>query len=164
MKCDKCKYAPVPSYEGDCDECPHWETHGVVWKDGSEGCTMHPKTLEKLENEFDSYLEMMGCGMALEMLIEEQDIDRDQLIKDCKHMIGFDNSPRIYHRKGKAYYTAYRNGWGNGQTNKKSFDAMVSAGFMTKRVSEQGNVFYHLTKVGLLWLGNALNTIIKEEK
>ena len=70
MHCERCPFAPVPDYETGTAECYHFETHGVEWKDGEYGCTLHYKTLEKEARLYDKYIEEMADGIA-KMLEEE---------------------------------------------------------------------------------------------
>ena len=162
MKCDKCKYAPSPYPDGDCDECPHWEKHGVTWKDGSEGCTLHWKTLEKMANDYDEAFELMAVDMSLDLIFHDNDWDMSKTIKQCEHMIGMDKRD-IYHRHGKAFYKAYRNRWGNGDNPKKDFDELVNCGLMRRYTTGQGNIGYCLTNFGLKWLGQKIGVTIKED-
>ena len=164
MRCDNCKFAPPADADGFEDECGYFEKYGKTFKDGSYGCTLHYKTLEKFSKRHDEDISWQGLIMGLEMDFATNGFNMDKTISDCKHMIGLDRASKIYHRNGHAYYKAYRNGWGTGKQEKPDFEVMCHKvfGLMNKRVSEQGNVFYHLTDLGIEWLSMQLGVVIRE--
>lgn len=164
MHCEYCRYAPPIGAEGEQDECGFFEKYGTTWKDGEYGCTLHPKTLKKFDEEYTEHLGNMGTDMGLEMDFEMKHLDLDKTIEHCKHVVGLDNHPRIYHRHGKAYYRAYRNGWSNGAKPKEDFEVLCRAGLMSSHLSQSKWYVYHLTPAGLAWLGRRVKMIIRESE
>lgn len=167
MKCEFCRYAPPVNPEGFQDACELFDKYGTIWKDGREGCTMSPQTMAKNERDYwDSQAEM-ATEWGLEHDFENHGWDLQKTIKHCLHMIGYDRHipPKVYHRHGKAFFKAYRNGWGNGKRSREDFDYMChdTFGYMRKYVDDAGSVTYHLSEAGLKWLGRQIGVTIREE-
>lgn len=155
MKCEKCRFYNVFAQNG--DECPFAAEYGTVFKDGSDGCTKTYNTLAKEERKQVEYLGYCGCCMGVEKTFKDRGIDIKSVISKCEHMVGF--TPKaVYHRHGRAYYKAYRNGWCGYE---EAFEVMSSEaiGFMTKRTSDK-YTYYHLTDLGLRWLSNQVHVSI----
>lgn len=158
MKCERCRFAPPSDAEGFSDECYHFETNGVVWKDGSYGCTLHYQTLAAEERRYLNYLSDMGTDMGIEEEYRVKGWNMDATVNNCKHMLGMDRGSRFLHRHGKVYYSAYRNYWCN-NGDKLDFDLLCSFGVMEKSQRRE-YVYYYLTDEGLRWLGNKLGLVI----
>lgn len=162
MKCQHCRWLPAAGPEGDADECPYYEKYGTVWKDGSDGCTLHPNQIKKFEDEYAEYLGDMGTDMGVDMDLVQRGVDKQKVIDYCKHMIGMDNKG-TYHRHGKEFYRPYRNYWAG---KCKELDAMPNY-LIEKCISANSDVAlrdieYHLTAEGKRWLGRQLHITIKE--
>lgn len=165
MKCDRCRYAPTQGPDGDFDDCGYFDEFGITWKDGSLGCTVHPKTLEKNERDYCNYLGQMGTEMGLEMDFEQNGWDLDRTISRLKHFVGLDTDSRVYHRHGKAFYKAYRNYWYG--RPEPDFDHLSKEvfGFLTKESArDEGMFYYSLTPSGLSWLSRKIGVTIKEDR
>ena len=80
-------------------------------------------------------------------------------IEKLKHSIGLDCESKIYHRKGKAYYKAYRNYW-CACFPEDDFEKLCENGFMEKCESDT-LIYYRLTAAGLKMFGAQININIK---
>jgi hypothetical protein len=97
----------------------------------------------------------MGRDMGIEMSLTKDELLR--AIEICKHMVGLDYK-RPYHRHGKAFYRAYRNYYtdvpgGNRILDKLPYD-------MLRIYKNERGTEYHLTNIGLAWLGRQLRVTI----
>lgn len=168
MKCEYCRFAPSVNEEGLQDDCPRFEEFGTVWKDGHEGCTCSFSSLLSMERKHNKQLAEEAAEWGLEQDFRNHGWDLDTTIKHCKHMIGFDSHipPKVYHRKGKTFYYAYRNYWSNGKKPKEDFEHMChkAFGYMEKEVSEDGWHTYFLTDAGFKWLGRKIGVFIRKPK
>lgn len=158
MRCDCCPLCPI----ADDDVCPESEGEfGLEHADGMWGCK-HPRNwAEKRSNEHDTVLGEMGTDMGIEAMFSAEELK--QVIELCKHMIGLDYH-KPYHRRGKAFYKAYRNYYTDGISGNPLLDKLCGVlGIMRK---EQGRIgtLYALTQYGLKWLGRRLNITIKDEE
>lgn len=90
--------------------------------------------------------------------------------KECislaKHAIGMDNK-KVYTRHNKRFYKPYRNYFSVaiGSKDYKIWLELENAGYakaMKTSISTYGKVFY-LTREGLNWLGEKLDTYIYDE-
>ena len=164
MKCDFCKYAPSPGQEGDCDECPFWDKYGTVWKDGRDGCTVHPATIKKLDRMRDQDFADMGLDMGIEYDFEHRGISMDETVENAKHTVGMDQKRhKPYHRHGKLFYTPWRNWW-TGRNEAFEYFCEPVIGLMKKTESDYliGGVGYHFTRSGLDWLGRQIGVKIND--
>ena len=165
MKCEFCRFAPPVNADGYQDECSLFDLYGIVWTDGREGCTMSYKTLEKNERMHDEAMADMATAWGLEHDFENHGWDIEKTIEHCKHMIGYDHHmpPKVYHRHGKAFYKAYRNYWYGKMRDDFEYMCHKTFGYMVRTMpSDDGYVYYSLTKDGLRWLGNRMHLTIRE--
>ena len=151
MRCDCC---PLADPE---DVCPEAEgSHGLEHKDGVLGCTHPWSWVKKRDDMHTEAIGEMGLDMGIEMELSPEELNRATEI--CKHMVGLDyKSP--YHRHGKAFYKAYRNYYCDVTEGNKILDKLPKELFAVHK-NERGAT-YHLTRVGLEWLGRQLHITIK---
>ncbi len=117
------------------------------------GCR-HPRNwVEKRDAEYDEYIGAMGLDIGIEMDLTPDELERALAI--CEHMVGLDYQ-KPYHRHGKAFYKAYRNYYGDVPEGNKILDKLPKELFLVHQ-SERGTM-YHLTDIGLEWLGRQLHT------
>ena len=168
MKCEHCRFAPGPNSEGYYeDDCPYFDKFGTTWKDGKEGCTLHPNQLQKYEDEYAEHLGVMGTDMGFQMSLEGNGLTEEQTVKDMMHMIGLypEGRRKSYTRHGKKFFRPYRNGWGgeNPRLELACNDAyrFCRKGYFSKQESYP---IYHLTREGLDWLGRQLGIYIHNEE
>lgn len=149
MRCDLC---PLSDPE---DVCPEAEGRiGLVHKDGVLGCK-HPRSwAEKRSDAYATHLGEMGLDMGIEMSMTRDELSR--AIEICKHMVGLDNK-HPYHRHGKAFYKAYRNYYTDVPGGNRLLDKLPND---LLRVERGRGTEYHLTRVGLDWLGRQLHITI----
>lgn len=76
----------------------------------------------------------------------------------CEHMVSLDYQ-KPYHRHGKAFYKAYRNYYGDVPEGNKILDKLPKE-LLRVHKSDRG-AMYHLTEIGLEWLGRQLHMKIK---
>lgn len=150
----RCDYCPLSSPE---DVCPEAEgKYGIEHKDGVLGCK-HPRNwVEKRDSEHSDYLGQMGLDMGIEMTLSPEEMQRALAI--CEHMVGLDYQ-KPYHRHGKAFYKAYRNYYGDVPEGNKILDKLPKE-LLRVHKSDRGAT-YHLTEMGLEWLGRQLHIKIK---
>ena len=158
MRCDCCPLCPI----AEDDVCLESEgEYGIEHADGMLGCK-HPRNwAEKRSNEHDTALGEMGTDMGIEMDFTPEELT--EVIDLCKHMVGLDYQ-KPYHRRGKAFYKAYRNYYTDGISGNPLLDKLCGVlGIMRK---EQGRIgtLYALTQYGLEWLGRQLQITIKTER
>lgn len=153
MRCDCC---PLSSAE---DVCPEADgPHGIEHNDGTLGCK-HPRNwAEKRADAYDTALGDMGLDMGVEMSMTKDELAR--AIKICEHMVGLDYK-RPYHRHGKAFYRAYRNYYTDVPGGNRLLDKLPDE---LLRVERGRGAEYHLTRVGLDWLGRQLHITIIERR
>lgn len=80
-------------------------------------------------------------------------------LEKLKHSIGLNCESRIYHRKGKSFYKAYRNYWCS-CFPEEDLETLCEHGFMEKLESDF-LIYYSLTADGIKFLSNELGIIIK---
>lgn len=149
----RCDYCPLSDPE---DVCPESEgKYGLEHKDGVRGCKHPWSWVKKRDDMHTTAIGEMGLDMGIEMDLFQDELRR--AIEICTHMVGLDYA-RPYHRHGKAYYKAYRNFYADGPEGNRVLDKMPSELFQIHR-SERG-VTYHLTRIGLDWLGRQLHMTI----
>ena len=164
MRCETCRFAPSSDAEGFADECGYFQDYGKVFADDSYGCTLTYSHLAKIERLHDQAMLQEANDFGIENDFNNHGWDIDKTINECKHMIGLDWA-KPYMRHGKLFYKPYRNGWGDEEA-KPEFDWLCDEtyGFMHKRTTEDGYVFYHLTNKGLDWLGRRLGIQTRRAK
>lgn len=150
MRCDCC---PLSTPE---DVCPEAEgEYGLDHKDGVSGCKHPWNWIKKRDDMHAEAIGEMGLDMGIEMDLSPEELNR--AIEICKHMVGLDDK-RPYHRRGKAFYRAYRNYYGDVPEGNRLLNKLPVCLFTASR-DERGTM-YHLTKTGLEWLGRQLNITI----
>ena len=92
--------------------------------------------------------------MGIEMSMTRDELSR--VIEICKHMVGLDYK-RPYHRHGQAFYRAYRNYYTDVPSGNRLLDKLPDDLLLVERSM---GTEYHLTRVGLDWLGRQLHITI----
>ncbi len=159
MKCERC------TVSNRLDDCPFFDEYGTEWKDGQYGCTLHPSTLKKLENEHDNYYAIMGLEMGMEYDFKNHNISMEKAIEDGKHMIGMDGRHKPYTRHGKRFYKPWRN-YFTGYNEAFEWMANDVIGLCRKVENDMliGGVGYSFTRNGLDWLGRQIGVVIHDVK
>lgn len=100
---------------------------------------------------------MIGEYMTPEEALSEEQLRN--VIEICRHMVGLDYK-KPYHRHGKAFYVAYRNGFFAGPGGNE-FLELLPACFLRSWKTFENGVGYSLTEQGLEWLGKQLDIKIR---
>lgn len=96
------------------------------------------------------------------MSYSEKIMESPGAISKARHCIGMDRR-KVYHRHGKAFYRPYRNYYACAATD-LHWEILVDKGYAKREITPSGYIYYHMTQVGLDWLGEKLSVTIHDEE